>query len=160
MCSFPNRDFIRFDWVSHGCFPGVRRFCTSRFLLGDDKLSRRIVRFVFFIYHCARHVNVIRIIEKGTARGSKRREGGGGVGASTNAERVHFTGHGISEISRYRLSLSIDVPSPPSPLLSFAPADDDFGDGISRGAAHLGASAQRGRAFFARRREFVGPFLE
>lgn len=42
------------------------------------------------------------------------------MGASTNAERVHFTGHGISEISRYRLSLSIDVPSPPSPLLPLA----------------------------------------
>jgi len=38
----------------------------------------------------------------------------------TNAERLHFAGHGISEIPD-TASLSIDVPSPPSPSLHPSP---------------------------------------
>lgn len=85
--------------------------------------AQRILRCVFHL--SSRGMlkrNTYNSIESTAARGRKRRGGGGGGGvrASTNAERVHFTGHGISEISRYRLSLSIDVPSPPSPFLPLA----------------------------------------
>jgi len=40
---------------------------------------------------------------------------------STNAERVHFAGHGISEISRYRLSLYRRSFAALSPSLLFPP---------------------------------------
>lgn len=56
---------------------------------------------------------------------------GGGKKPRTNAERVHFMNHGISEISRYRLSLSlsrsIDVPSPP---IQFHPSSLRLVDGL------------------------------